>query len=40
VALGALTRRARVLAPTTDDLSYKENIVLRGLTALPVHLSA
>jgi len=40
VALGALTTRVRVLTPTTDTLSYKENIVLRGLTALPVTLSA
>jgi len=40
VALSALTRRARVLERTGDDLVYKENIVLRGLAALPVHLAA
>jgi cytochrome P450 len=40
VALGTLTRRASVLTLAGDDLTYKENIVLRGLTALPVHLSA
>jgi cytochrome P450 len=40
VALAALTARTRVITPTTDALSYKENIVLRGLTALPVTLSA
>jgi cytochrome P450 len=40
VALAALTRRARVLEPVGDEFSYKENIVLRGLAALPVTLSA
>ncbi len=40
VALHALTHRAREISPTTDDLVYKENIVLRGLAALPVELSA
>jgi cytochrome P450 len=40
VALTALTRRARVLDRTDDVLTYKENIVLRGLSALPVRLSA
>jgi len=40
VALTALTGRARVLERASDDLAYKENIVLRGLAALPVHLSA
>jgi len=39
VALTALTRRARVIERSGDDLSYKENVVLRGLAALPVHLS-
>jgi cytochrome P450 len=39
VALAALTRRTRVLALTGEDLVYKENIVLRGLAALPVQLS-
>ena len=40
VALSTLTQRARVLERTTDTLAYKENIVLRGLAALPVELSA
>jgi len=40
IALPALLRRARRLERMTDELSYKENIVLRGLEALPVHLSA
>ena len=40
LALPTLLRRARRLERTTDTLSYKENIVLRGLEALPVHLSA
>ena len=39
IALPALLRRARHLERTTDVLSYKENIVLRGLDALPVALS-
>jgi cytochrome P450 len=39
VALSTLVRRARVLDRTGDDLVYKENIVLRGLAALPVELS-
>ncbi len=40
IALPALFRRARRLERTTDELSYKENIVLRGLEALPVRVSA
>ncbi|MHB8329825.1 MAG: cytochrome P450 [Acidimicrobiales bacterium] len=40
VALGALVSRAKVLEPCTSALSHKENIVLRGLAALPVRLSA
>jgi cytochrome P450 len=40
IALPALLRRARRLERSTDALSYKENIVLRGLEALPVRLSA
>jgi cytochrome P450 len=40
VALAALTRRARVLERTSEELTYKQNIVLRGLTALPVLVSA
>ncbi len=39
VALATLVQRARVLEPATDELSYKENIVLRGLSALPVQLA-
>jgi cytochrome P450 len=39
VALRALAKRTRTLEPATSELTYKENIVLRGLTALPVHLS-
>jgi cytochrome P450 len=39
VALTALTRRTRGIERSGDDLSYKENVVLRGLAALPVHLS-
>jgi len=40
IALPALLRRARRLERTNDELSYKENIVLRGLESLPVRLSA
>jgi hypothetical protein len=40
VALPALFRRARRLERVSDELSYKENIVLRGLETLPVRLSA
>jgi len=40
VALPALFRRAPHLERTTDTLSYKENIVLRGLESLPVRLWA
>ncbi|HEY5251643.1 MAG TPA: cytochrome P450 [Acidimicrobiales bacterium] len=39
VALSTPARRARVLDRTGDDLVYKENIVQRGLAALPVELS-
>jgi cytochrome P450 len=39
IALPALFRRARHLERTTDELSYKENIVLRGLESLPVRVS-
>ena len=35
IALPALLRRARILERITDDLSYKENIVLRGLESPP-----
>jgi cytochrome P450 len=40
IALPALLRRAPHLERITDDLSYKENIVLRGLESLPVRVSA
>jgi len=40
IALPALFRRAPRVRRTTDELSYKENIVLRGLESLPVRLSA
>jgi cytochrome P450 len=36
VALTALVRRAPNLALTVDDVAYKTNVVLRGMTALPV----
>jgi cytochrome P450 len=39
IALTALLRRARRLERVTDELQYKENIVLRGLAALPVSMS-
>jgi len=39
IALSALVRRARRIERGTDRLSYKENIVLRGLAALPVNLA-
>ena len=39
IALPALLRRAGRIERTTDSLSYKENVVLRGLEALPVSLS-
>jgi cytochrome P450 len=40
IAIPALLRRATRLERTSDVLAYKENIVLRGLEALPVALSA
>jgi cytochrome P450 len=40
IAVPALLRRARRLELLTDELTYKENIVLRGLESLPVRLSA
>jgi cytochrome P450 len=38
VALGALVRRAPDLALATDRLTYKHNIVLRGMESLPVSM--
>jgi len=40
IALPTLLRRARRIERVVDTLHYKENIVLRGLAALPVRLSA
>ena len=40
IALGELVRRARVMELLTDDPPYKEQLVLRGLAALPVRMSA
>jgi len=40
VALGALVRRAGRIERTDEELSYKENVVLRGLASLPVEISA
>ena len=40
IALPMLFRRARSVELATDELAYKENIILRGLAHLPVELSA
>jgi cytochrome P450 len=40
IALPALLRRTRTIERTSDTVSYKENVVLRGLASLPVRLSA
>ena len=40
IALATLLRRARRIERVSDELHYKENIVLRGLAVLPVRLSA
>jgi len=40
VALPALVRRVKAIERTDDELTYKENIGLRGLATLPVTLSA
>jgi cytochrome P450 len=40
IALPALLRRAPHIERISDELSYKENIVLRGLETLPVRVSA
>lgn len=39
-ALGALMREVPGMALATDDVSYKSNVVLRGMKALPVTLPA
>ena len=39
IALPALFRRARELTRLDEHLSYKENIVLRGLESLPVRVA-
>ncbi len=36
VALTSLVRRAPDLALTVDDVTYKSNVVLRGMESLPV----
>ncbi len=36
VALTSLARRAPNLAMTVDDVTYKTNVVLRGMQSLPV----
>jgi hypothetical protein len=38
VALTSLVQRAPDLAVTVDELSYKTNVVLRGLESLPVSM--
>ena len=38
VALTSLVRRAPDLALTVDDVTYKTNVVLRGMEALPVSM--
>jgi cytochrome P450 PksS len=38
VALSTLVRRAPRLALTVDDVTYKHNVVLRGMEELPVSL--
>jgi cytochrome P450 family 107 subfamily K polypeptide 1 len=38
VALNSLVRRAPDLALAVDDVTYKTNVVLRGMTALPVSM--
>ncbi|HLX87626.1 MAG TPA: cytochrome P450 [Acidimicrobiales bacterium] len=39
IALDTLLRRARTIELDTEELVYKDNIVLRGLAALPVHVN-
>jgi cytochrome P450 len=38
VALATLVRRAPRMTLATDDVGYKSNIVMRGMTALPVSI--
>jgi cytochrome P450 len=38
VALSSLMRRAPAIALTVDDVTYKSNVVLRGMDSLPVSL--
>jgi cytochrome P450 len=40
IALPRLLRRTRSLELLTDQTTYRDNVVLRGLADLPVHLSA
>jgi cytochrome P450 len=39
IAIGQLVARTKELAMTVDEPPYKENLVLRGLAALPVRLT-
>jgi cytochrome P450 len=39
VAVSELARRAGSIELTTDRLVYRDNVILRGLAALPVHLA-
>ncbi len=38
VALGSLVRRVPDLTLSTDAVTYKTNVVLRGLETLPVRM--
>jgi hypothetical protein len=38
VALASLARRAPGLALAADDVTYKSNVVLRGMESLPVSM--
>jgi cytochrome P450 len=40
VAIGELVRRTRSVELVSDQVVYRENVVLRGLVDLPVRLSA
>ena len=40
IALPRLLQRTRSLELLTDRATYRDNVVLRGLADLPVHLSA
>ncbi|MDG4820766.1 cytochrome P450 [Asanoa sp. WMMD1127] len=40
IALGTLVRRAARIELDSDELTYRSNLIIRGLTALPVRLTA